>query len=315
MDFNKPRVAIYYFVVPQTGFRNDGPPLFANAALRSILNGNMNLADDGGNVVHLWPIRTPKDFGTFDLHLLVDHGEDVLGVPLDFKIPSPSAYWVSDAHLGFDYRLKRAREMDFVFCCQKRAAEEFIAAGIPRERVFWLPHAVEPTCYKPFPIIEKYDWSFIGHLNSPQRVELLDRFCREIPNFYLGWRMPEVKGWNVLEDASKKFCQSRIVLNQNIKDDINMRTFEALASRRFLLTSDIPTLGDLFTDKKHLVTYRSIDEAVELARHYLLDDGERRRIAEEGYQEVINKHTYVHRMSELLKKSINYEPKEAVLCR
>lgn len=315
MDFNKPRVAIYYYVLPSTGMRNDGPPLFLQGAFRRLLDGKMDFSDSAGNVIHLWPTNNPKDFGNFDLHVWPDHGEDALSVPTDWMPPSPNAYWCSDAHLGYDYRLSMAKKFDFVFCCQKRAMAEFERDGVAKEKLFFLPHAVEPTAYYPFDIIEKWDWAFIGHLNCPERIELLDRFCKEFPNFYLGWRQGHVPGWNVLEDAARKLSQARIIPNRTISDDIPMRVFEALACKRLLLTNHIPTLGDLFENGKHLVTYQTVDEAVELARRLLADTPRREAISQAGYEEVLAHHTYDHRARSILKTTLNYEPKgDLILC-
>src|SRR5690348_12854243 len=115
MNFSLPRVAIYWDVLPQTNFRNDGAPLFVHYNLRKILNGQTKEQiaaqpsfDDGSNVVHLSPINPTSQHGEFDFNLLVDYGEDNLGIPLDWEIPHPNAYWAFDTHIdskGFEYRL------------------------------------------------------------------------------------------------------------------------------------------------------------------------------------------------------------------
>lgn len=319
MDFNKPRVALYFNVLASTGFRNDGANLFMAYNFKKLLDGvdaygdPTKMQDNTGNIVCLSPIDPTSQYGKFDLNLLIDYGEDGLHIPLDWKIPSPNAYWIADSHLGYDYRLKRAREFDTVFASHKPSIERMIKDGIPAEKIHYLPWAAESMCYKPFSIIEKYDWCFIGHLNNEFRIDLVDRFCKEWPlgeKGYLGWRQPEFLGHNILEDAAKKFSQSRIVLNESISSDLNMRSMEALACKRLLLTEDIPAVRDHFEDGKHLVLFKTIDEAVEKARYYLAHDDERNAIAEAGYQEFLDKHTYMHRAKEILKTCINYDPEK-----
>lgn len=317
MDFSKPRVAIYYFVTPQTGYRNDGPPLFANVSLRKILHNlsdlsqiRKDISDDSGNVVHLWPINKPEDFGKFDLHILVDHGEDAIGVPLDWEIPHPSVYWVSDAHLGYDYRLNRAKQFDFVFCAQPQFIDQFARDGIPREKLFFLPHAFEPLVYKPSEIIKCWDWVFIGHLNSRKRIQLLDRLCKEFPSWYLGWRMPQTPGFNVMDDVAWKFSQGRVIVNDSIKDDLNMRVFETLGTRGCLLTDNISPLSLLFKDGEHLVAYESQQDAVDKMR-WLLDHPTRAlEIAESGYREALRAHTYEHRARTILLTALGWASTE-----
>ena len=248
MNFNKPRVALYYNVLQSTGMRNDGANLFLMYNFKQLLDGGnakelydtpAKMMGTAGNIVALSAIDPDKygDFGKFDLHGLVDWGEDGLGVNLDWELPHPNFYWIADSHLGYDYRLKRARQFDTIFVSHKPSIERLVQDGIPREKIHYLPWAAEPMCYKPYPIIEKYDWCFIGYLNNEFRISLVDRFCKEWPvgeRGYMGWRNPVVQGYNVLEDAAKKMSQSRILLNESISSDLNMRTPESLACKKSL---------------------------------------------------------------------------------
>lgn len=136
--------------------------------------------------------------------------------------------------------------------------------------------------------------------NGITRVDALDRLFKEFPNFYYGSRHPGYPEKNLFEDAAKKFSMSKVVFNITIKDDINMRTFETLSTGSFLLTNWIPTLGDLFEDGKHLVTYKTLDEMVEKTKYYLEHGDEREKIAKAGHEEFIAKHTYKHRVEKVL---------------
>ena len=311
MDKTKPRIAIFYDVLERTGYRDDGCPLFINWNLRKLLNGAKNtneLADTTKNVVHLSPCNPVDRFGNFDLNILVDYGEDALGIPLDWEIPHPNAYWVSDAHLGYEYRLQRAKQFDHVFVAQKWFIDKFSEGGISLDKLHYLPHAFEPDVYHPVSIIDKWDWTFIGFPNSEHRIDLLDRFIKEFPNFYMGWRIPGAMGYNELHDCNEKYNQSRIVINDNVVNDVNMRTFETMGSGGCLLTQDIPELIELFQDGNHLMTYRSIDEAISLAKDLLKDEKTRKHISEQGHKEVLEKHTYMHRTQEILKVCLDYTP-------
>lgn len=308
MDFNKPRIAIWYWVA----HRNDGAPLFATYNMRKLIDGDTDMQRQDGNVMHLWPSNHPETFGKFDLNLWVDHGEDCLGVPIDYIPPSPNAYWVSDAHLGYKFRMEMAKKFDTVFVAQKEFIDQFVADGVSRERIHYLPHAFEPDCYKPYDIINKWDWTFIGHLNSPHRIDLLDRLCKEFPNFYLGWRNGADPAHNVLDDIARKFSQAKISVNYSIKNDLNMRVFETMGAKCCLLTDDIEPIHEFFEDMNHLVLFRSPEEAIDKMRMLLSDDNLRQTIGENGHREALAKHTYMHRMRQILKTCINYEP-EGVL--
>ena len=290
------RIANYY--ESRLG-RNDGNPLYMWNAFKQI-----NGVESG----HLVPHGDLTKFGSWDLHFEADWGEDALKGVLPYEpsaIPSISAFWHSDTHLGYDWRLKKALRTDFNFVCQERAYDDFLKDGA--KNVYFMPHAVEPRAYPSIPSLKKYDLCFIGHINSENRIEALDRMFKEFPKFFYGQRL--------FEDAAEKFCQSKIVFNVSIKDDINMRVFEALSTKSFLLTNHIPTLEHLFQDGVHLVTYKSLDEAVDKAKYYLAHDEEREKIAQAGFEEVRAKHTFKHRAEQILRTTglwSKLEPKELV---
>lgn len=303
----KQRAAIYY----STSFgRNDGCPLYYFESLKRIKDLE---------VVHLDPRGDTSEFGKFDYHFWVDWGEDGLPVDHDWMPPQDGGHTVyvcSDAHInkeGREYRFGRAQKFDYVFFNQKKFMPEFAeyllqhkATGKPKYWEF-LPHAVEPLAYPYFEIIKRWDVGFIGHIqdvknyNGFSRIDFLDRMFKEFPNFYFGSRSSLKQGVNMFEDAARKFCQSRVVLNISIKEDINMRVFETMATGSFLLTNYIPTLGDLFEDGKHLVTYKTLDEAVEKTKYYLTHEEEREKIAKAGQKEVLAKHKYQDRVEHILK--------------
>lgn len=274
------RVANYY--ENRLG-RNDGNPLYMYRALK----------DCGVESGHLIPYGDITKFGTWDLNFEADWGEDALKGILPYKpcaIPSPSVFWHSDSHLGYEWRLEKAKRTDWNFVAQKADAERFKAAGI--KNVFYMPHAVEPMAYPYIASLKKYDIGFIGHINSENRIEALDRMFREFPNFFYGQRL--------FEQAAEIYSQSKIVFNISIKDDLNMRTFEGMSTKSFMLTSYNEEVANVFEDGKHLVLYKTLDEAVEKARYYLEHDNERERIAQAGFEEVRIKHTFVHRARQVL---------------
>lgn len=281
---NKVRIASYY---ENRMGRNDGNPLYMWNAFGKF---DQEHVESG----HLVPYGDISGYGKWDLHFEADWGEDALRGVLPYipvEIPHPNAFWHSDTHLGYGWRLEKAKKTDFNFVAQKRAVEEFQRDGIPNP--IWMPHAVEPLAYPYIPSIKKYDIGFVGHINSRNRIDALDRIFKEFPNFWFGQRL--------FDEAAAIYCQSKIVFNISIEDDINMRCFETLATRSFLLTNWVPTLSELFEDGVHLVTYKTLDEAVEKAKYYIANDEEREKIAEAGYREVISKHTFRHRVETVLK--------------
>ncbi len=285
------RVAIYYD--PGVSGRNDGAPLYFNNVMQNM---------EGIECVHFSSEDTPNmtRYGKFDMHLWVDWGEDGLPIPYKMidKLPHTSVYVPCDTHIaaaGREYRFKRADNSDWVFFNQKRGMEEYLAERPERKgKVFWLPCAVEPIAYPNEPIaIKKYDIGFVGFVTFRKRAEMLDRIFKEFPNFWYGQRL--------FEEAADIFRKSRIVFNTAADDDINMRCFEATATGSFLLTEKVPHLDELFEDGKHLVTYTTMDDAIEKAHYYLAHEEEREKIAKAGMEHTLANHTYKHRLETILK--------------
>ncbi len=81
---------------------------------------------------------------------------------------------------------------------------------------------------------------------------------------------------------------------------MSMRTFEVLGSGGFYLTQWTPAIENLFKNHVHLVWSRSAEETLELVDYYLRNPAARERIARQGQEEVYSKHTYWHRLREIL---------------
>lgn len=303
---NRNRLACLY----NNKLRNDGSPLY----VFNVLKNQLKL-----DVIHLLPEGDVSRFGKMKAWFWVDYGEDgfdpIGSSWLPPKDGGKTIYVASDTHLGQDYRFEKATKFNYVYFNQKDAVHKYLDWMIVNGKKHnnlqeprWLPHAVEPQAYPRFSIVKKYDVAFIGHMQTTEnyngltRIDALDRLFKEFPNFYFGSRTPLDPTINLFEDAAKKFSQSRIVFNISIKDDLNMRVFESMATGSMLLTNWIPTLGELFEDGKHLVTYKTYDEMIEKARYYLEHEEEREKIAQAGYEEVIAKHTYRHRVESVLQQ-------------
>ena len=161
------------------------------------------------------------------------------------------------------------------------------------ENPIWLPHAVEPLAYPRMNYAtKKYDVCFVGHINSGNRIDALDRLFREFPNFYYGQRL--------FESAASIYGQSKIVFNISMTDDLNMRVFEGMATGSMLLTNWIPTIEEFFQDGVHLVLYRNEEEMIEKAKYYIEHDEEREKIAAAGCDEVLKNHTIACRVNKML---------------
>lgn len=287
----KKRVAIYY--ENRLG-RSDGFPIYAWNLLRE---------REDIEVVHLIPNGDYEKFGKFDAHIVIDWGEDGLTNMLPYKVvyPEPFTYFASDTHLGYDYRLSIAKKAEHVFVAQKEGCKRMIKDGIDAHLLY---HGVEPRAFPAEPkAIKKYDVCFVGHLVSNERIDFLDRAFEEFPNFWFGTRLSRYikQEQGVADDCADIFKKSKVVLNPPTKGDVNMRVFEALSTGSLLITQRVPGIEDMFKDGKHLALYDTTDEAIVKIKYYIEHEEEQEKIAQAGMEEVLKKHTYKHRLDEMLK--------------
>ena len=99
------------------------------------------------------------------------------------------------------------------------------------------------------------------------------------------------------------FQQSKIVFNVHASSSpthaSNFRLFEATLAGSCLLTDRKDNLPELFEPEKEVVTYRSVDEAVDKVRYLLRSEDERKAIAEAGQRRILRDHTLEIRAMEL----------------
>ncbi len=232
-----------------------------------------------------------------------------------------TALWTIDAPLNFQPIIEVAPLYDHIFCQGTEAVELLNHAGI--KGAHWLPVACDPSHHRPVELSAKErkhygnDLVFVGSY-YPNRAELF----AELIDFDLGIWGP---GWEKLHSYSplrrflrggqlrpevwlKVYSASRIVLAIHYQDhekrfpvyQASPRIFEALACGAFVISDNQRDVFSLFKEGEHLVRFSDSDDLKETITYYLDRPKERGQIAEQGRQEVLNNHTYVHRIEKLL---------------
>jgi len=243
--------------------------------------------------------RIPSD--GFDVYLHIDDG-------LRYELPPalrPCAYWAIDTHLDFDWHGSKARGFDLVFAAQQDGADRLRAAGI--ETAEWLPLACDPGIHARHDVPKSIDVCFVGNVFPGPRADLLELIRSRFENVFAGRQY--------FEDMARTYSASRIVFNRSIRNDVNMRVFEAAACGSLLITNDLADNGqeELFESGVHVVTYAGADDLLAKIRHYLGHEDERERIAAAGRQHALEHHTYEHRMRRVLESTAR-KPKTARPC-
>ncbi len=224
----------------------------------------------------------------FDCYLRIDHGDYKFDIPADLH---PAVFYGIDTHLPKPYRkiCEQVRHYDVVFCAQKDGALRLRReTGVDCQ---WLPLACDPDIDRKVQETKMYDIGFVGRdAVKFDRGRHLALLRKHYTNAFIG----------AVEHTKKSevYSASRIGFNSSIKNDINMRIFEIMASGCFLLTNVIHGNGfaELFKDGEHCRVYRNEKELLVLIEYYLKNENEREKIAQAGYELVLKEHTYYHRI-------------------
>ena len=260
------------------------------------------------NFIH----KALSEFGheIIDIDFRRDHNrvEEILKIPTDLVIAykasginprlletmnCPTVLWYPDDILTMQHAqsdlLNSGYAYDHVYYFDKAGLQNLLQMGVHHGS--FLPLATDPTVYKYLPgAKKKYDVVFVGNI-YPNRRALLDRLKLKFNVF-------ETKAF--MNDMVRIFNEAKIVLNLGVGNTgYQLRVFEALGCRSFLLTNEITLNDRLFNDKEHLV-YFNEQNIEDLINYYLEHDEEREFIAENGYREVCEKHTFGHRVAQML---------------
>jgi hypothetical protein len=158
--------------------------------------------------------------------------------------------------------------------------------------------------YPPTENIErKFNLGFLGRRQREddrykERNDLLDTF-----NTHFGLEEPQVVlNSNQLINFYQK-C--KIIIGASWINDKYLyssdRVFNVLGAGGVYLMQYFPGAEKIFTNKKHLLWFKTKREGIALAKEYLDNPTARFKVATEGYDLVKSKHTYKHRVENVIK--------------
>ncbi len=194
----------------------------------------------------------------FDLYLNIDDG-------LRYHLPPdcrPSAFWAVDTHLDFDRCRDKAPRFDLVFAAQRDGVDLLKRIGV--HSASWLPLACDPEIHRKHEgAAKQFDVAFVGNIFPGPRADLLALIQRRYKNTFIGQAY--------FDDMARTYSAARITFNRSIRNDVNMRVFEAVACGSMLMTNCLSDngLSELFRDGVHLATYREGDDLLDKLAFYL----------------------------------------------
>lgn len=228
--------------------------------------------------------------------------------------------WTIDVPRNFQPIIEAAFCYDFVFCGGTEAIEILEKHGL--RDTYWLPFACDPEIHKPVCLTpeekQKYgsDVVFVGSF-YPNRLKILE----SILDFNLaiwgpGWdKVPaghplknHIKGGQLKpEEWRRIYSAAKIILVIHYRNkeipcyQASPKVYEALACGGFILVDDQRDVFKLFKDGTHLVRFYNTADLKDKIKYYLEHEEQRNKIAQQGYNEILDRHTYKHRIEKIIK--------------
>ncbi|MCK4306994.1 glycosyltransferase [candidate division WOR-3 bacterium] len=214
--------------------------------------------------------------------------------------------WFCDDHWRFDNFSKiYASFLSYVITTYKPTVEKYKLIGV--KNVILSQWACNHYLYKRLKLPYLYDVSFVGQPHG-DRYKIIRRIRKagiKVETFGYGWPNGRVTTYEMI----KIFNQTKINLNLSNAsrgkiNQIKGRDFEIPGCGGLMITGYNENLKDYYRIGKEMVCYNTVDDLIELLRHYLKNDEERETIREAGYKRVSAEHTYEERFQKIFKKTL-----------
>jgi Glycosyl transferases group 1 len=204
-------------------------------------------------------------------------------------------WWAIDTPHDYKKHLLISRLFDHSFVAQKEYVAKLMKDGITS--ISWLPVAAPISGSESLPLHKKFDVSYIGTQNwaiYPERKALIDSISNNYKDVFIGSTSAN--------EMMQIYRESKIVFNFSLKNDVNMRIFEATGAGALLLTNEILGNGmnELFELGKDYDIYTSPENLLIQIDNYLNNDAQRLKISTSGHARVLGSYKYSDRAKEIL---------------
>jgi len=200
-------------------------------------------------------------------------------------------FWSIDSHcnLGAHIAIVERHKVDILLNAIESDQNKFNC-----HKKYYFPVAAISDLVYPMDEIEKT--KFIGFCGTlfPERLHLIER----IENKF-GFEIPRDVWW-LGNEMVKKINSYQINFNKTVGNDINFRVFETLSCKTMLLTNNTENITTFFTDMHDIVIYNDENELFEKIKFFIDNPNRITEIANNGYKNLIENHTYEIRTKFLL---------------
>lgn len=239
--------------------------------------------------VHYLPGEEPEGM---DEYWYIDDG------PTDYMEPKyrPASYFAMDAVVTpfwyldpIDHYVERSRNFDKVYTTSSASQRYFQEKGLHPEFVGF---AADLEYHRPYDVPRDRDWMAVWH-NCGDRIEATRRAYERFPGGQWLWAGNKL--------YAEYISRGKCALNWLRGDIVNMRTFEVMACNIPLVQTRHPDMAFYgFTENEHYLGFEGIDEMLDQIQWVHDHPGEAGQMALRAYKLVQEKHTYYHRVLEIM---------------
>lgn len=230
-----------------------------------------------------------------DLFLCIDPSNRYFPLGVE-ELEIPTVCWLGDIHLGA-WRKEVAKFFDLVLLPHADYLPAYRQV-VGHDQVEWLPLYLSPRVAEVPGLARVYEVGFVGNTAPAHRATPR---ARRLELLRAHFRMNEQMTLRTPAQMSEIYSQSKLVFNNTINGDLNLRLFEGAACGALLLTDATANgLPDCFEVGRELVVYQDDQDLLDKVRHYLAHAEERQRIATAGQRRTLTDHTYAARATTLL---------------
>jgi spore maturation protein CgeB len=194
-------------------------------------------------------------------------------------------------------------QYDLKFYAQKKFAQD--------KNEYWLPLAVDPETYKPIQCVLKYDVAFCGTFIAKRSQAKRNACLKALTNEFMKGQIELYIGRDYNEYAGLRYNEARFVFNMGIAGDINMRFFEAAVAGVPQFYTEVDGLKELgfepdvhyigFTDEKDLIKNMFLTLNQNVLDPSKMPMEKANEIRKAAAKLVMEKHTYDHRVREMIR--------------
>jgi spore maturation protein CgeB len=242
--------------------------------------------------------------------------ERIMPSTLD-AIKCKKVYWHPDVRKQVqDWVVTKALKCDAFFTMSKGSVAEYKAKGV--SQTHYLPEACDPNyhfCTDEVSSYYKSPVNFIGTVRQ-ERIPMLQKLAwANIPFKIWGEYSPELARYSeiisnhmrtpVWREYHSYPASNAISVTWDWCPEVELsysaRIYRVMASKGLYLCRYVEGMENVFTKGVHCDWFYTLDEMVEKIRYYLNNPEIMKRIGDAAQKEVYSKHTFDHRVKEILK--------------